>query len=76
MSKEGDGGPAYPVSTNREDEVLCGHRGMSLRDYFAGQALVGLLAHSVEYQVYPTREDNAVEAYRQADSMLKARDLK
>ena len=39
MSKQ-DGGPAFPVS----DQGVHGVYGMSLRAYFAGQALMGLLA--------------------------------
>ena len=35
-----DGGQAFPVAASN------GHtEGMTLRDYFAGQALTGLLAH-------------------------------
>lgn len=41
MSKKNDGGPAFPRAATILYE---GHKGMSLRDYFAGQALVGLMA--------------------------------
>lgn len=48
MSKRDDGGPAYP--TARFDNALrdepVGFYGMSLRDWFAGQALQGFLADS------------------------------
>ena len=43
-------------------------RGMSLRDWFASQALVGLLAAPVVPD-----EPRAVLAYRYADAMLEAR---
>ena len=36
-----DGGPAFPVA---ETIHVYGHNGMTLRDYFAGQALAGILA--------------------------------
>lgn len=35
-----DGGPAFPVGV----EALLTRQGMSLRDWFAGQALAGILA--------------------------------
>ena len=51
-------------------------QGMSLRDYFAGQALVGLSANPREDYSGTTREDKAVESYRQSDAMLAAREAK
>ena len=47
-----------------------------LRDFFAGCALEGMLAHSTRYQPIhglPWHEEIAVEAYEIADAMLKAR---
>lgn len=41
MSAINDGGMAFPMAYACESEK---HRGMSLRDWFAGQALSGLLA--------------------------------
>ena len=41
MSKIEDGGPAFPVPDEGQG---WGAAGMTLRDWFAGQALVGLLA--------------------------------
>ena len=38
MRNQPDGGPAFPVEATQRYE------GMSLRDYFAGQALVGILS--------------------------------
>lgn len=40
MSKN-DGGPAFPTEPNTQPGFYA-HHGMSLRDYFAGQALIGL----------------------------------
>lgn len=62
-----DGGPAFPLATHGMVTS-----GMTLRDYFAGQALAGYLA-----AVPP--HDNASEevmgqwCYRNADAMLAAR---
>ena len=54
--------------------------GMSLRDWFAGQALAGMLAHSRSGRGYQPRDPNmpwhdaiAEEAHQLADAMLKAR---
>jgi hypothetical protein len=43
---------------------------MSLRDWFAGQALTGLASTYPSYQI----ETLAAQAYRLADAMLKARE--
>jgi hypothetical protein len=45
--------------------------GMTLRDYFAAQALQGIMASGI----YPTgiMFDTAKEAYEMADAMMKAR---
>lgn len=66
-----DGGPAFPRPPIGED---CGrpyghNDGMSLRDWFAGQALAGLLA---QYGADP--EWTAIAAYKEADAMLAARE--
>ena len=59
-----DGGPAFP----RADDVANSNAGMSLRDWFAGQALAGILAKGDYYT-----EDAAKSAYFAADSMIAAR---
>ena len=76
-----DGGPAYPRSytTPRRDAPNFERHydpGMSLRDYFAGQALAGLLAYpdggaamaEDDWQRHLSRC-----AYRYADAMLRQR---
>lgn len=57
---------AYPFDATVEDA------GMSLRDYFAGQALTGMLANR-KYDIYGVMSF-AEESYHQADAMLKARE--
>ncbi len=79
MSEAENGGPAFPVV---EVHPVHGSRvdmGMSLRDYFAGQAIIGLVGHgnnveSCNYDPTATIADVvAGHAYFIADSMLKAR---
>lgn len=46
MSKNtNDGGPAFPHPTECSDGRAIPHLGMTLRDWFAGQALAGIIAH-------------------------------
>ena len=47
--------------------------GMTLRDYFAGQALAGYMAWTPECGIYEP-EHTASECYLFADAMLKARE--
>jgi hypothetical protein len=62
------GGPAFPLAIDKQ--VL--HDGMTLRDYFAGNAM-----HAFLIEVYFSPPDDlrkvAVLAYRQADAMLEVR---
>lgn len=72
MSARNDGGPAFPSKNQLVDEieyVCC--EGMSLRDYFAGQALAGLLA--VPDTGNWKFEEFSSAAYQHADAMLEAR---
>lgn len=75
MSKRDDGGPAFPMDFGDS----CEQYGMSMRDYFAGQALLiaGCYAMSIgdEFQPEATaREAVAQKAYQIADAMLAERD--
>lgn len=77
--KTNDGGPAFPhegFKANYEigkGLVQIPHifSGMSLRDWFAGQALTGLIFHNDFGHVFT--EDIAAGAYSYADAMLEAR---
>ena len=60
--------PAFP-----REYRTGGHNGMTLRDYFAGQALVGLLAGRKPDAMF-TNEDATKSAYYMADAMLEARE--
>lgn len=77
-----DGGAAFPTADYQSkgmglDEATqlyryAGpHPGMTLRDYFAGQALAGMTSGSSP-SVY-TAESLAAAAYRYADAMITAR---
>lgn len=67
-----DGGPAFPV---KEGSPLA--RGMSLRDWFAGQALaisaLAALGRTMEGKETPTAQQVAADAYEMADAMLAER---
>lgn len=64
-----DGGPAFPVG----ELGVNGHYGMSLRDWFAGQALVGIFAYRAQHDVGLVPREVAEDAYETADAMLEAR---
>ena len=68
-----DGGPAFPYAFEHNDGERGGFApGMSLRDWFAGQALAGMLANAERFEKWGWNE-YAPEAYVYADEMLKAR---
>jgi len=72
MTTIDDGGPAFLFTErNHDGSHYHSHPGMTLRDWFAGQALAGLLAHTGE-----SERNRAVAAYRYADAMLRARDTR
>jgi hypothetical protein len=61
------GNPAFPVGTQ--------YLGMMLRDYFAAQAMQGMISASGNSNGYLEYEEETVaaNAYKLADAMLKAR---
>ena len=60
-----DGGTAFPDDRSQV--------GMTLRDYFAGQALAGILASA---NFGNTKDWIGAKAYETADSMIAARERK
>ena len=66
-----DGGPAFPIHARLTAPDGVAWRGMSLRDWFAGQALVGLVINpSTCSPDCPISH----RAYELADAMLIARE--
>jgi|LakMenEpi03Aug12_release.lakeMendotaPanAssembly.Ray.scaffolds.fasta_scaffold2683373_1 hypothetical protein len=74
-----DGGPAFPIppvgTGDPRDGMAPGYDGMSLRDWFAGKALAGMIA---KFDA-PLSDDDALyyiakRAVRLADAMLAARE--
>jgi hypothetical protein len=82
MSKINDGGPAFPRPDDRDPVTGQGWRegsdGMTLRDWFAGQALAGMMAN----ETTPFSSDHAecepsqiaAAVYEIADAMLQQRE--
>jgi hypothetical protein len=73
MSRWAHSGPAFPVNVNDENA------GMSLRDWFAGQALQAMVGVATEMSLKgigpaPSPETIAYWAYCQSDAMLAARE--
>jgi len=60
--------PAFPQCVPHPDDFA---HGMTLRDYFAAKAMQVLLAAGIRSDQY---EEDAVQAYKVADAMMKARD--
>lgn len=74
MSTKNDGGPAFPTAE------WAGGNGMSLRDWFAGQALPTIVTFMIESVrsgvTYPGGDEAqaAASSYAIADALLKARE--
>jgi hypothetical protein len=68
-----NGGPAFPVKGMPIDpDTYLNRPGMTLRDYFAAAALQGILADGGG----ASWDDDAKNAFKAADAMLKAREGK
>ena len=74
MSNSNNGGPAFPQhGWSHDPETIARMQqngGMSLRDYFAGQAMVALGGGD-----YRSLHTLASDCYAIADAMLKVREL-
>jgi hypothetical protein len=70
-----DGGPVFPSGLKFTDDYNASHaeRGMSLRDWFAGQALAGILANLNHMIGTTTYAQIGKDSYIFADAMLSAR---
>ncbi len=68
--------PAFPETDYYDEKPIGLTPGMTLRDYFAAQALTGLLAcyAKTQTQQFPYSSDISERAYEVADAMLEARD--
>jgi hypothetical protein len=82
MSERNDGGPAFQHEADyvRNDKggfdlLIEHHPGMTLRDWFAGQALTGIV-YSLKSSGITERDipKMATDCYFVADAMLKARE--
>ena len=81
---EDGGGPAFPEGYDWDKDIPTSWGGMTLRDYFAGQALAGVVAMLAHPGSGGLNEDAggphkavvAAQAYILADAMLAARDNK
>jgi hypothetical protein len=75
MSARDDGGPAFPIQGSYDTDYE--HNGMTLRDWFAGQALAGILgggfADTIPHDDLNGGRDAAAFAYQYADAMIAAR---
>jgi hypothetical protein len=71
MTDKPTGGPAFP----RSDNVSNSNSGMTLRDWFAGQALAGFMAgyYANSDSCGFSTEDIARLVIEQADAMMEAR---
>ncbi|NOV25934.1 hypothetical protein E5S69_20745 [Cupriavidus necator] len=82
-----DGGPAFPCEELHDQTPpyrhLLAHQGMTLRDYFAAKALVGLFSMEANPRVGETCEPFHIDkhcdamaqhAYKLADAMIAARE--
>lgn len=74
MSDDIDCGQAYPAAWGNHEQGGDYVHGMSLRDWFAGQALAGLASNCTDAGLSTWLPDSiAVRAYDYADAMIDAR---
>jgi len=69
-----DGGPAFPEAGPRG--MAAGGEGMSLRDYFAARMMVCEIEREIRQHKPYNYLNAATRAYRMADAMLKAREVR
>jgi hypothetical protein len=75
-----NGGPVYPCKKQirSNGEIIATHKysGMSLRDLFAAQALMGIINHPAMHPDDASKLGCALLAYEYADAMVQAREVK
>ena len=69
-----NGGPAFPRSSQGPMGDLDRSEGMTLRDYFAAQAMHGLVSSQRNHHFADAVEVTIREAYEYADAMIAERD--
>ena len=72
MSKEKNGGPAFPTEFHPSNDPDGIFRGMTLRDYFAGQVVSAIMRTTEGSRWH--QDAIAKHAYEVADAMIVARD--
>jgi len=72
-----DNEPAFPCHPRGSDGMPTAEisYGMTLRDWFAGQALAGYFANRGTPHMNSADHDTATYCYETADAMLKARSV-
>ena len=77
MSSKPDGGPAFPVAIPSMPastlDAARTHPGLTMRDWFAGMAMSGMLA---DRNYNPATYLLAADAYALADAMIEEREKK
>lgn len=69
-----DGGPVSATLIAKNGDSITPEGGLSIRDWFAGMALQGLLAHVIGVEGANGRASKYAErSYQYADAMLEAR---
>jgi hypothetical protein len=74
-----DGGPAFPRPATKGSSgsiIRESQNGMTLRDWFAGQALAGILLNYTTQKFGASEFTVGTAAYQYADAMLAAREGK
>lgn len=66
--------PAFPTESAHQSGNTTWHfEGMTLRDWFAGQVLIGIASRN-DYDDWEQFENRARRAYQMAEAMLKQRE--
>ena len=72
-TKPNNGGPAFPYRDEDGEGGFDQYSGISMRDWFAGQALNGIIAHPGMEPDDASKKGCAMLAYEYADAMIAER---